>query len=152
MPRPTPQNILQSITGNIQHPNSNTDTRSKRDRYCQLIKICFKIFSEFPSPFSSASGAQTVQRAPVSAALLAVHLNMTVASTRERFSSPATAQRPAVRPLTAPSALRLENACGLANSSAQVCALVLRRNFRFRTFMFSQSVPLNRIKKALSGL
>lgn len=50
---------------------------------------------------------------------------MTVGSTRERFSCLATAPRPAVRPLTAPSALLLENACGLANSSAQVQEIVL---------------------------
>lgn len=111
------------------------------------------LFIEFPSLLCSVSGAQTVQRAPVSAALLAVRLNMTVGSTRERSSCPATAQRPAVRLLTAPSALLPENACGLASSSAQVWARVLRslgeiHNFRstavdvYKSFLIKWSMSV----------
>lgn len=83
-----------------------------------LTKICS--YFKFSSLLYSVSGAQTVQKEPVSAALLAAHLNMTVGLTSERFSYPATALKPAVRHLTAPSALLQENACGLASSNAQV--------------------------------
>lgn len=103
---------------------------------------------EFPSLLCSVSGAQTVQKAPVSAALLAVRLNMTVGSTRERSSCPATAQRPAVRLLTAPSALLPENACGLASSSAQVRARVLQslgeiHNFLKGLFIYFRSTAVD---------
>lgn len=77
----------------------------------------------FPSRLYSVSGAQTAQKALVLAALLVVHLNTTVGSTRERFSCPATALRQAVKLLTAPNVQLLENACGLGSSNAQVYRL-----------------------------
>lgn len=73
-----------------------------------------------PRLLYSVSGAQTAQKVLVLAALSVVHLNTTAGSTRERFSCPATALRRAVRLLTAPNVLLLENACGLGSSNVQV--------------------------------
>lgn len=81
---------------------------------------------QISSHLYSASGAQTVPKVHASAALLAAHLSMTAGSTREKSSCLATALRPVVRHLTAPSVLHLESACGRASSSAQVLPLFLR--------------------------
>lgn len=107
---------------------------------CQLK---YHLLLDFFSLLYSASGVQTAQRVPVLAVQSAVHLNTTAGSTRERSSSPATARRQAVRPPIAPSAPLLENACGLANLSAQVPAIKLKsleETVNFHSFLKKMSL------------